>query len=123
MARPSNGRRVRARMSSADRKSTRPELQSLRHLVCRLLLEKKKHCLLCQCPSFTGGDGSIVPLLDDSYPLSLHDALPIWRRPPPLPCRPGGVLAELILALTDEKEFVTRSKWRGPLTVAGFGPE
>src|ERR1035441_3240944 len=24
----------------ADRKSTRPELQSLRHLVCRLLLEK-----------------------------------------------------------------------------------
>src|SRR5205814_3855165 len=28
--------------SLRDRKSTRPELQSLRHLVCRLLLEKKK---------------------------------------------------------------------------------
>src|SRR5437899_7948795 len=27
---------------AADRKSTRLELQSLRHLVCRLLLEKKK---------------------------------------------------------------------------------
>src|SRR5438045_155538 len=38
---------------NTDRKSTRPELQSLRHLVCRLLLEKKNkqkneiHSLSC----------------------------------------------------------------------------
>src|SRR5262245_63984135 len=46
--RGSNVRRrfANARTASAsgrqDRKSTRSELQSLRHLVCRLLLEKKK---------------------------------------------------------------------------------
>src|SRR2546429_6628614 len=30
----------------ADRKSTRPELQSRLHLVCRLLLEKKKYIVI-----------------------------------------------------------------------------
>ena len=33
---------IRLFPSSADRKSTRPELQSHHDLVCRLLLEKKK---------------------------------------------------------------------------------
>src|SRR5258708_24325536 len=34
---------VIACQTGLDRKSTRPELQSPDHLVCRLLLEKKKH--------------------------------------------------------------------------------
>src|SRR3712207_7416615 len=34
---------ARARRPEEDRKSTRPELQSRQYLVCRLLLEKKKH--------------------------------------------------------------------------------
>src|SRR5690349_19439476 len=42
------------------------ELQSRRDLVCRLLLD---------------------PATPDPYPLSLHDALPIWS-PPPRPARP-----------------------------------
>src|SRR3712207_7700015 len=36
---------------AADRKSTRPELQSRQYLVCRLLLEKKKTSLIS--PSYT----------------------------------------------------------------------
>src|ERR1035441_10610609 len=59
------------------------ELQSLRHLVCRLLLEKKKT-----------DDGSArapysrppaAPTNTNTAPLSLHDALPIstrWHDPP-----------------------------------------
>src|SRR5205814_3710247 len=39
------GRRIAssAERNQRDRKSTRLNFQSLRHLVCRLLLEKKKH--------------------------------------------------------------------------------
>src|SRR5437899_8427724 len=36
------GSRADSRFAAPDRKSTRLKLQSLRHLVCRLLLEKKK---------------------------------------------------------------------------------
>src|SRR5258705_30702 len=66
------------------------ELQSLRHLVCRLLLEKKKctqsnasdvHAVSCVCihrsiPSvFFFNDTATTEI----YTLSLHDALPISR--------------------------------------------
>src|ERR1039458_7147420 len=78
------------------------ELQSLRHLVCRLLLEKKKKILqivvqvLMTDRSLVGshqppveqGDHLVNPwhqfFFNDTatteiYTLSLHDALPIWR--------------------------------------------
>src|SRR5205814_9842292 len=41
-ARRTGRSRPRRPGAAEDRKSTRSELQSLRHLVCRLLLEKKK---------------------------------------------------------------------------------
>src|SRR5438045_4991221 len=41
---PASSPRSRPASSSTDRKSTTSELQSLRHLVCRLLPEKKKTC-------------------------------------------------------------------------------
>src|ERR1035438_7399461 len=45
------------------------ELQSLRHLVCRLLLEKKRNIFFFNDTATT-----------EIYTLSLHDALPIsWR--------------------------------------------
>src|SRR5690348_5764540 len=57
------------------------ELQSPVHLVCRLLLEKKKkqtsHRLYSSALiTFFFND----PPPTEIYPLSLHDALPIWRR-------------------------------------------
>src|SRR6266403_4196986 len=36
------------------------ELQSRRDLVCRLLLEKKKKCILCQANSRTGNDSNCL---------------------------------------------------------------
>src|SRR5258705_10250890 len=49
------------------------ELQSLRHLVCRLLLEKKTHSvmarpLLSSPPSLTGGSGTTVTLPSPPVP-------------------------------------------------------
>src|ERR1035441_8945901 len=46
------------------------ELQSLRHLVCRLLLEKKNYTII-----FFFNDTATTEI----YTLSLHDALPIWN--------------------------------------------
>src|ERR1039458_147830 len=73
------------------------ELQSLRHLVCRLLLEKESHAR--QLPAAHPGGGGLIPpgpvtllvgysgigkslFFNDTapteiYTLSLHDALPI----------------------------------------------
>src|SRR5438034_87637 len=67
------------------------ELQSHSDLVCRLLLEKKK-ILACWCQPrhafpFT------VPPTTHTYPLSLHDALPIFGLPRPFAARPGWALA------------------------------
>src|SRR5437899_183479 len=55
------------------------ELQSLRHLVCRLLLEKKKttaspHAAPSRCSFLLRLNAPPPPSI---YPLSLHDALPI----------------------------------------------
>src|SRR5699024_8057199 len=52
------------------------ELQSRFDLVCRLLLEKKKYYFVVF--SFFLIDTSTPAI----HPLSLHDALPIWRSPP-----------------------------------------
>src|SRR3989442_1149297 len=64
------------------------ELQSRPHLVCRLLLEKKKNigrlpiyysipCRSCYLFFFFFND----PATTEIYPLSLHDALPILGTP------------------------------------------
>src|SRR2546430_2212859 len=53
------------------------ELQSQSNLVCRLLLEKKKHdrmTLLLSCLFFFFNDTATTEI----YTLSLHDALPIY---------------------------------------------
>src|SRR5687767_1161000 len=54
------------------------ELQSLAYLVCRLLLEKKKHFIPTTTPSalsFFSNDTATTEI----YTLSLHDALPILQ--------------------------------------------
>src|ERR1035441_491043 len=51
------------------------ELQSLRHLVCRLLLEKKSKSGRVCCPFFVNDTATT-----ELYTLSLHDALPICAR-------------------------------------------
>src|SRR5215472_573011 len=97
---PSQGSQ-RSRKSSANRSEEHTsELQSLRHLVCRLLLEKKKQpatwcrccggcgCRCCwrqSCSSRAKPSGRCPPsffFFNDPptpkiYTLSLHDALPI----------------------------------------------
>src|SRR5215510_7588815 len=98
-----------------DRKSTRPELQSRGHLVCRLLLEKKKEPasaaggeprrdregLRPQSPAddrahYPRGQAALslfffnATATTEIYTLSLHDALPISSRScsPTLRCSP-----------------------------------
>src|SRR6266550_1115152 len=84
-------RRIARHLRSEEHTS---ELQSRLHLVCRLLLEKKKPARGPSCPAgrCSGGDasprdaGSREPadfFFNDTatteiYTLSLHDALPIW---------------------------------------------
>src|SRR5438045_1574411 len=51
------------------------ELQSLRHLVCRLLLEKKNITLTVSPSQLSHLPPTPTPA---SHPLSLHDALPIF---------------------------------------------
>src|SRR5215216_1669808 len=61
------------------------ELQSPDHLVCRLLLEKKNRpAVRGRRPRHDAGPGGDSffnrPAPPEIYTLSLHDALPIWRR-------------------------------------------
>src|ERR1039458_6934301 len=91
--------RMRWRRASRSEEHT-SELQSLRHLVCRLLLEKKKQAIFRRSAgdedtndaerlSFdptmrqvVGGRATELFFNDTAtteiYTLSLHDALPIW---------------------------------------------
>src|SRR5262245_31109030 len=62
------------------------ELQSLRHLVCRLLLEKKNRLHIRHTRQSSVSQFHLVPLVSDTattdiYTLSLHDALPISLGP------------------------------------------
>src|ERR1035441_4501354 len=63
------GRLERVGVAKGRSEEHTSELQSLRHLVFRLLLEKKKNSNFCNDPATT-----------EIYSLSLHDALPIWLR-------------------------------------------
>src|SRR5262245_27885514 len=74
--------------SAARSEEHTSELQSLRHLVCRLLLETKKHDRrsppLCRCAIVLHAScAATVVSLHCARPqfstLSLHDALPIYR--------------------------------------------
>src|ERR1039458_1285528 len=67
---PSPARSSHRRWRSEEHTS---ELQSLRHLVCRLLLEKKKTHGRRVCEVFFNDTATT-----EIYTLSLHDALPIW---------------------------------------------
>src|SRR5690625_1763377 len=66
-----------ARISARSEEHT-SELQSRGHLVCRLLLEKKKtkYCSMQYISSLT----ACYSYTYQNVTRSLHDALPIWRR-------------------------------------------
>src|SRR5215813_9380806 len=84
------------------------ELQSRPHLVCRLLLEKKKHVFQKNQRSTSGHrprlqrTGCMVffffndTATTEIYTLSLHDALPISRRI----CGTAGVVLPLLTTVT-----------------------
>src|ERR1039458_10194745 len=109
------------------------ELQSLRHLVCRLLLEKRSRCAGAawpptaatragrrQCPGepfFFFNDTATTEI----YTLSLHDALPICR------ARTAGRFADNLYGKTAKCRppfFSVPSRWRcgrGPAVDSDIG--
>src|SRR3954449_6265616 len=83
------GKECRSRWSPYHRSEEHTsELQSHSHLVCRLLLEKKKQPLTPFLPFSSTPTFSRLFFFNDTatteiYTLSLHDALPIMIRRPP----------------------------------------
>src|SRR5215813_5007597 len=86
--RPFNGSPFVANLVCTRSEEHTSELQSRPHLVCRLLLEKKKnnrrYPALQAFRHVGAGQASLFFFFNDTatteiYTLSLHDALPIWQ--------------------------------------------